>query len=44
VLGRSAIKFHTSLHACALNKPAVREAGLGDRQPDPADGRFNGHH
>ena len=37
---RPAILFHTSLHACVLNTPALREAGLGDRQPDPPGGRF----
>jgi predicted amidohydrolase YtcJ len=40
VPGRPAILFHTSLHACVLNTPALREAGFGDRQPDPAGGRF----
>jgi predicted amidohydrolase YtcJ len=40
VPGRPAILFHTSLHACVLNTPALREAGFGDRQPDPQDGRF----
>lgn len=35
VPGRPAILFHTSLHACVLNTPALREAGLDDRQPDP---------
>jgi predicted amidohydrolase YtcJ len=40
VPGRPAILFHTSLHACVLNTPALREAGFGDRQPDPPDGRF----
>jgi predicted amidohydrolase YtcJ len=40
VPGRPAILFHTSLHACVLNTPALREAGLGDRQPDPPGGRF----
>jgi predicted amidohydrolase YtcJ len=37
---RPAILFHTSLHACVLNTPALREAGLDDRQPDPPGGRF----
>jgi predicted amidohydrolase YtcJ len=40
VPGRPAILFHASLHACVLNTPALREAGLGDRQPDPPGGRF----
>ncbi len=40
VPGRPAILFHTSLHACVLNTPALAEAGLGDRQPDPPGGRF----
>ena len=40
VPGRPAILFHTSLHACVLNTPALREAGFDDRQPDPPDGRF----
>ena len=40
VPGRPAILFHTSLHACVLNTPALREAGLEDRQPDPPGGRF----
>ena len=40
VLGRPAILFHTSLHACVLNTAALREAGLDDRQPDPPGGRF----
>jgi predicted amidohydrolase YtcJ len=40
VPGRPAILFHTSLHACVLNTPALREAGFGDRQPDPQGGRF----
>jgi predicted amidohydrolase YtcJ len=38
--GRPAILFHTSLHACVLNTPALREAGFDDRQPDPPGGRF----
>jgi predicted amidohydrolase YtcJ len=37
---RPAILFHTSLHACVLNTAALREAGFGDRQPDPPGGRF----
>ena len=37
---RPAILFHTSLHACVLNTPALREAGFDDRQPDPPGGRF----
>ena len=37
---RPAILYHTSLHACVLNTPALREAGFGDRQPDPPGGRF----
>jgi predicted amidohydrolase YtcJ len=37
---RPAILFHTSLHACVLNTPALREAGFGDRQPDPPGGHF----
>jgi len=40
VPGRPAILFHTSLHACVLNTQALREAGFGDRQPDPPGGRF----
>src|SRR5215475_3097269 len=40
VPGRPAILFHTSLHACVLNTPALREAGIGGRQPDPPGGRF----
>jgi predicted amidohydrolase YtcJ len=40
VPGRPAILFHTSLHACVLNTPALREAGLDDQQPDPPGGRF----
>src|SRR5215467_10476329 len=40
VPGRPAILFHTSLHACVLNTPALREAGLDDRQPDPPGGLF----
>src|SRR6516225_1831823 len=40
VPGRPAILFHTSLHACVLNTPALQEAGFGDRQPDPLGGRF----
>src|SRR5215471_2886152 len=37
---RPAILFHTSLHACVLNTPALREAGFDDRQPDPPGGHF----
>jgi predicted amidohydrolase YtcJ len=40
VPGRPVILFHTSLHACVLNTLALREAGFGDRQPDPPGGRF----
>src|SRR5690242_2108970 len=40
VPGRPAILFRTSLHACVLNTPALREAGFDDRQPDPPGGRF----
>ena len=40
VPGQPAILFHTSLHACVLNTPALREAGFDDRQPDPPGGRF----
>jgi predicted amidohydrolase YtcJ len=40
VPGRPAILFHTSLHACVLNTPALREAGFGEQQPDPPGGRF----
>src|SRR6516162_5050366 len=40
VPGRPAILFHTSLHACVLNTPALREAGFDDREPDPPAGRF----
>src|SRR6516165_2947131 len=44
VPGRPAILFHTSLHACVLNTPALREAGFGDREPDPPAGRFGRDH
>jgi predicted amidohydrolase YtcJ len=44
VPGRPAILFHTSLHVCVLNTPALREAGLEDRQPDPPGGRFGRDH
>src|SRR5262252_4017904 len=37
---RPAILFHTSLHACVLNTPALREAGFDDREPDPPGDRF----
>ena len=40
VPGRPAILYHTSLHACVLNTPALREAGIDDRQPDPPGGQF----
>jgi predicted amidohydrolase YtcJ len=40
VPGRPGILFHTSMHVCVLNTPALREAGFGDRQPDPPGGRF----
>ena len=40
VPARPAILYHTSLHACVLNTPALREAGFDDRQPDPPGGRF----
>jgi len=40
VPGRPAILFHTSLHACVLNTPALREAGFADGQPDPPGGHF----
>jgi len=35
---RPAVIYHTSLHACVLNSPALREAGFADGQPDPSDG------
>src|ERR1700758_4550711 len=44
VPGRPAILFHTSLHACVLNTPALREAGFADQQPDPPGGRFGRDH
>src|SRR5580700_7753289 len=37
---RPAVVYHTSLHACVLNTPALREAGFADRQPDPPGGAF----
>jgi predicted amidohydrolase YtcJ len=37
---RPAILYHTSLHACVLNTAALREAGFGDRDPDPPGGAF----
>ena len=37
---RPAVLYHTSLHACVLNTPALREAGFEDGQPDPAGGAF----
>jgi predicted amidohydrolase YtcJ len=37
---RPAVLYHTSLHACVLNTPALREAGFADRQPDPPGGAF----
>ena len=40
VPGRPAVLYHTSLHACVLNTPALREAGFADRQPDPPGGAF----
>jgi predicted amidohydrolase YtcJ len=40
VPGRPAVVYHTSLHACVLNTAALREAGIADRQPDPAGGAF----
>jgi predicted amidohydrolase YtcJ len=40
VPGRPAILYHTSLHACVLNTPALREAGIDDREPDPPGGQF----
>jgi hypothetical protein len=40
VPGRPAVVYHTSLHACVLNTAALREAGFGDHQPDPANGAF----
>src|SRR5499427_6513236 len=40
VPNRPAILFHTSLHACVLNTPALREAGFDDREPDPPGGHF----
>ena len=35
---RPAVLYHTSLHACVLNTPALREAGFEDGQPDPPGG------
>lgn len=40
VPGRPAVLYHTSLHACVLNTAALREAGLGEREPDPPGGAF----
>jgi predicted amidohydrolase YtcJ len=40
VPGRPAVLYHTSLHVCVLNTPALREAGFSDRQPDPPGGAF----
>jgi predicted amidohydrolase YtcJ len=40
VPNRPAVVYHTSLHACALNTAALREAGFADRQPDPPGGAF----
>jgi predicted amidohydrolase YtcJ len=40
VPGRPAVLYHTSLHACVLNTPALREAGFADGQPDPPGGAF----
>jgi predicted amidohydrolase YtcJ len=37
---RPAVLYHTSLHACVLNTPALREAGFADGQPDPPGGAF----
>lgn len=37
---RPAVVYHTSLHACVLNTPALREAGFADGQPDPPGGAF----
>ena len=37
---RPAVLYHTSLHACALNTAALREAGFSDGQPDPPGGAF----
>ncbi len=37
---RSAVLYHTSLHACVLNTAALRAAGFGDWQPDPPGGAF----
>src|SRR2546421_9947754 len=41
---RPAVVYHTSLHACVLNTPALREAGFEDGQPDPPGGRFGRDH
>jgi predicted amidohydrolase YtcJ len=41
---RPAVLYHTSLHACVLNTAALREAGLADGQPDPADGALGRDH
>ena len=35
---RPTVLYHTSLHACVLNTPALREAGFEDGQPDPPGG------
>jgi len=40
VPNRPAVVYHTSLHACALNTAALREAGFADREPDPPGGAF----
>ena len=40
VPGRPAVLYHTSLHVCVLNTPALREAGFSDGQPDPPGGAF----
>ena len=37
---RPVVLYHTSLHACVLNTPALREAGFADGQPDPPGGAF----
>lgn len=38
VPGRPVVVYHTSLHACVLNSPALAEAGFTDGQPDPPGG------
>jgi predicted amidohydrolase YtcJ len=40
VPNRPAVLYHTSLHVCVLNTPALREAGFAEGQPDPPGGAF----